>query len=235
MNNVNAGASQAVILAAGRGTRMGRLTGDRPKCMLEIAGRTLLEYKLDALPEGVEEVIVVVSYLGSVIHDRFGGDYRGKRLLYVEQDSPTGGTADALQEARGLLKDRFYVMNGDNIYDPKSFADCLPHEWAIVVRKSGQVRTGSVTVDKHMRVLALRENTDHAGGEGWANTGLYLLDTRIFDYPPVPKAPGSPELGLPQTIAKAAKDIRIQAVPADLWIEIKAPEDLEAAERRLGQ
>lgn len=224
---------QAVIMAAGRGTRMGHLTEDRPKCMLEVAGRTLLEYKLYALPEQVNEVIIVVSYLGSVVHDRFGGDYFGKRLLYVEQESLVGGTADALWQAREVLKDRFFVMNGDNIFDPKSFMDCLPYQWAIVVKKTDQIRTGGVLVDAHMRVRGTHENTEHAGGAGWANAGLYLLDTRIFDYKPVQKAAGSRELGLPQTMEQAAKKIHIQAVPTDLWIEIKEPRDLERAEQIL--
>ena len=212
---------------------MRELTDDRPKCLLEVAGRTLLEYKFDALPEAVEEIILVVSYLGSVIHDRFGGEYDGKKILYMEQDSPTGGTADALLQARSILKDRFFVMNGDNIYDPKSFVDCLPHEWAIVVKKTDHVRTGSVSVDKRMRVTGIKENTDHGGDAGWANTGLYLLDIRVFDYPAIPKSAGSLELGLPQTIEQAAKTIHIQAVPTDLWIEIKAPEDLKRAEQLL--
>ena len=214
---------------------MRELTDDRPKSLLEVAGRTLLEYKFDVLPDEVSEIIIVVSYLGSVIHDRFGGEYYGKRLLYVEQDSPTGGTADALWQARDLLKDRFFVMNGDNIYDPKDLKECMKYEWAVIVKKSDQVRTGSVHFDKHFRITALRENTEHDGGEGWANTGLYLLDTRIFNYTPIPKAAGAAELGLPQTMMQAAKDIPIHAVPTDFWLEIKDPDDLKRAEEILAK
>ena len=68
---------QAVILAAGRGVRMGALTESTPKPMLQIKGRTLLEYKLAALPEEVDEVIIVVGYLGGMIQSHFGGEYNG--------------------------------------------------------------------------------------------------------------------------------------------------------------
>jgi NDP-sugar pyrophosphorylase family protein len=101
-----------------------------------------------------------------------------------------------------------------------------------VVQKTDHVRTGSVKV-KAGRVVAITENSEHAGGPGYACTNLFMLDTRIFDYPPLPKAKGSTELGLPQTMMQAASDIAIAAVPATMWIEIKEPADLKRAEKIL--
>jgi NDP-sugar pyrophosphorylase family protein len=224
---------QAVILAAGRGTRMGALTESTPKPMLKVAGKTLLEHKLDALPADVDEVILVVGYLGGVIQSYFGGSYDGKRILYVEQENPAGGTAEALWLTKDLLHDKFFVMNGDNIYAAQDMLECATYEWAVLVQARDSVRTGAVLVDANSRVLGIAENTEHTGSAGYANTGLYILDMRIFDYPAIPKAPGSSELGLPQTMMQAAKDIPIQAVPATLWIEIKEPEDLQEAEELL--
>lgn len=226
---------QAVILAAGRGTRMKELTESTPKPMLKIGGKTLLEHKLEALPQAVDEVILVVSYLGGVIHDYFGGIYNDKHLLYVEQDNPTGGTADALWQAKPLLKDTFLVMNGDNIYAPEDMDACIKFDWAVLVQQRDTVRTGAVIADKAGRVIRIDENTNHSGERGYANTGLYVLDERIFDYAPVPKAPGSQELGLPQTMIQAAKEIYIHAVPATYWLEIKEPDDIKKAEEFLAE
>ncbi len=219
---------QAVIFAAGRGTRMGHLTDECPKPMLEVAGKPLLEYKFESLPEEVDEVIIVVSYCGHVVQKYFGGEFNGKRVLYVEQESPTGGTAQALWAARDILKDSFFVMNGDNLYGKDDLLACLSYEWAAVVQEREHIATGRVIVENGI-VRDMVENSGHHGEKGYANTGLYKLDTRIFNYTPVPKAPGSDELGLPQTMMQAVNDIEIHAVPSSFWYEIKSPADLEKA------
>jgi NDP-sugar pyrophosphorylase family protein len=225
---------QAVILAAGRGTRMGALTESTPKPLLVVAGKTLLEHKFDILPETIEEIILVVGYLGGEIQKRFGGEYKGKHIFYVEQENPTGGTADALWQTRDLLKDKVLVMNGDNLYTREDMETCAASsDWAVLVQEKENIRTGRVVVDKEMRVVDIAENSAHKGEAGYANTGLYTLDTRIFNYAPLPKAPGSTELGLPQTMLQAVKEIPTHAIPASFWLEIKAPEDLQKAEEML--
>lgn len=219
-------------MAAGRGTRMNELTKSTPKSMLKIAGRTLLEYKFDALPDEVDEIIVVVGYLGGIIHEKFGGDYFGKRMLYVEQEE-LNGTAGALWQAKDILKDRFLVMNGDNLYSLEDIRACAAQkDWAVVVQKSDMVRTGRVEVQDG-RAMRIVENTDHTGGPGYACTNLFLLDRRIFDYPLVPKTEGSKEFGLPQTMMQAAAAIPIAAIEASWWIELKDAVDLQKAEEIL--
>ena len=69
---------QAVILAAGKGTRMLPLTVNAPKPMQEVLGKNLLELKIEALPDEVDEVIMVIGYLGNMIRDFFGDEYGGK-------------------------------------------------------------------------------------------------------------------------------------------------------------
>lgn len=226
---------QAVILAAGRGTRMGALTRTTPKPLLQIAGKTLLEHKFDMLPYDVDEIILVVGYLGGEIQKKFGGGYKGKRVLYMEQENPTGGTADALWQAKDILHDKFLVMNGDNLYSREDMNTCAAvSDWAIVVEQREHVRTGRVVVSDKGMVVDVVENSGHHGEAGYACTNLFSLDTRIFDYTPLPKAPDSTELGLPQTMVQAAKKIPIHAIPVSFWIEIKEPGDLQKAEELLG-
>jgi bifunctional UDP-N-acetylglucosamine pyrophosphorylase/glucosamine-1-phosphate N-acetyltransferase len=225
---------QAVILAAGRGSRMGKLTEASPKPMLEVTGKTLIEHKLDALPKEVDEIILVVGYMGSVVQQYFGGFYKDKKIFYVEQENPAGGTAEAVWLCRELLHDRFLVMNGDNIYGSEDIRACADSpDWAVLVKENQRIRTGRVLVNDGGCVTGIAENSEHDGEIGNANTGLYALDTRLFEYQPIPKAPGSAELGLPQTMMQAVGQVDIHAIPATFWIEIKNPEDLQKAEEIL--
>src|SRR3989344_5725791 len=204
---------QCVFLAAGRGSRMKELTETMPKPMLPVAGKPLLQHKLEALPQEIDEVIMVVGYFGHVVQQHFGGEFEGKRILYVEQENPVGGTADALKKAEPLLKDRFLVMNGDNLYGTKDMAACAQYAWAVGVQEREHVATGRVVVDDEMYVTDIAENSAHGGEKGYANTALYSLDMRIFEYALAPKAPGANELGLPQTMLQALPRIKIKAVP----------------------
>lgn len=227
---------QAVILAAGRGTRMLGLTDSVPKPLLEVAGKTLLEHKFDILPYDIDEIILVVGYMGGVIQKRFGGSYKDKRILYVEQEK-IDGTAGALWRARSVLKDTFLVMMGDDIYSQDDANRCIAVDgWTMVVHETEHMNMGGcVIVDKAGDVKDIEEG-NHAGKPGLINTNMFSLDTRLFDFPMVPKSAGSDEFGLPQTVLAASKKsgISFKAVTSSFWIQITAPEDLQKAEEILG-
>ena len=76
---------QLVILAAGRGKRMKTLTENMPKPMLTVLGNDLLEHKISILPKEIDEVIIVIGYLGEKIKKHFGTNFKGKKISYVEQ------------------------------------------------------------------------------------------------------------------------------------------------------
>jgi NDP-sugar pyrophosphorylase family protein len=226
---------QAVILAAGRGTRMGALTETSPKALLPLGQKTLLEYEFDALPDEIDEVIVIVGYLGGLIHDRFGGEWNGKRILYVEQEK-LDGTAGALWRAKDILHDRFIVMMSDDLYAKADIERCIGEkDWVELVQHRDEIRSkGKVEIDIHHKILTVTEG-NHGAVSGLLGTNLFVFDTRIFQCPMVPKTPGSDEFGLPQTAIAAAKalDIPFRAVETDLWFEITTPEDLQKAEEML--
>ncbi len=224
---------------------MRELTSAMPKSLLHVAGRPLLEYTLDALPDEVDEVIIVVGYLGGAIHDHFGPDYFGKRILYVEMEE-LHGTAAALWCAKDILssgggsasggKDKFLVMNGDDIYARDDVARvAAAKDWAMLVAESDAIAEGGkIVVDKHERITKIEEGK-HDGGPGLIGTNVFALDTRIFSCEMVQKAPGSPEFGLPQTVLSAADSLKIplEAITATSWIQISRPEDLQKAEELL--
>lgn len=226
---------QCVILAAGRGTRMGRLTDNRPKPLLAVAGKDLIERKLEVLPPEIDEVIVIVGYLREMIESRFGERFAGKAMRYAAQENIVGGTADALWKAKEMLRDRFLILNGDDLYAAEDLAAMIAgDEWTVLGQKAeGPKSGGRLVVSESGEVTDIAEGT-HAGTL-LLNTNAFALDTRIFGVEPIPKAPGSRELGLPQTVLWATKalGIPLHAVEATRWIQITAPEDLKTAEAAL--
>lgn len=227
---------QAVILAAGRGTRMGALTEKMPKPMLVVAGKTLLEHKFDILPNDVDEIILVVGYKGEVIQNKFGTHYQGKKLSYVVQHS-LDGTAGALWRVRPLLKNRFLVMMGDDIYSKIDIENCCKEEWALLVdRVHGKRSSGLVEFGVGNVITSVVEG-EHDAEDWWSGTNMFVLDTRIFSCDPVPKSPDSDEFGLPQTVlaASRAQGTPLIAVKASSWIQITSPEDITLAEELLGK
>jgi len=231
---------QAIVLAAGRGTRMNELTTVVPKPMLEVSGRPLLEYKIDAMPEDIDEVILIVGFHGNVVRQHFGSRYSNRRITYVEQNE-LNGTAGALWCAKDILKGRFLVMMGDDIYAKEDVAECVSKTevWTLLVQQLAEMhRAGSVVLAEDGNiadVIESREEDEARMEPGLASTNLYVLDDRLFSSPLVPKHAGSLEYGLPQTVVTAAKYLGVAFEPTytNKWIQITAPRDLVAAEQML--
>ena len=222
---------KAIILAAGKGTRMGDLSIDTPKPMLKVLGKTLLEHKLDSLPKEISEVIIVVGHLKNVVTDFLGENYNNKKITYVVQNELLG-TAHAIFLCKDLLiqnsSEKFLVLMGDDIYSKEDMEECLKNGWAIGVREADSIKGRSKVVfdsSGHISEIIEKFPEEEAGFTG---TGMYCLTPKIFDYEMV-KIPGG-EYGLPQTILSAKKDIPIKAVQSRFWLQITAPEDLKIAE-----
>jgi N-acetyl-alpha-D-muramate 1-phosphate uridylyltransferase len=108
---------QCVILAGGRGTRLGALTEDRPKALVDVAGRPFLEYQLELLRTGgVSEIVLCVGYLGSVVERTIGdGSRLGLSIRYSYDGPEPLGTAGAVRNALPLLRERLLVTYGDTL------------------------------------------------------------------------------------------------------------------------
>ncbi len=221
---------KAVILAAGKGTRMGKLSEETPKPMLKVLGKTLLEHKLDSLPLEIHEVVITVGHLKDKIVNVIGNDYKGRKITYVEQKELLG-TAHALFECKEHLKDedKFLVMMGDDIYGREEMEECLRNAWAINICKKDSIKDKAKTIfDDNGKIIDILEKYP-IDEPGFIPTGMYGLTPEIFNEEMV-AIPGG-EFGLPQTIL-AAKDKRtINAVWASFWLQITAPDDLEMAEQ----
>src|SRR5262249_26663534 len=113
----------AVILAAGLGTRLRPYTLTVPKPLLEVRGRPILDWGLGALPATVDRVVVVIHYLAEQIEQYLRSQTRFAHWIAVKQDQPRG-TGDALRACKPFLQsDRFLVLNGDDLFGAADLAE----------------------------------------------------------------------------------------------------------------
>lgn len=219
---------QAVILAAGKGTRMLPLSAAVPKPLQTVLGRTLIEYKLDALPAAITEVVIVIGHLGEAIRGALGDRYGERTIRYVVQEE-LNGTAGALIAARSILSDRFLVLMGDDLYDAGDLARLAEEEMAIgVAHVRGKDIGGEILAHTDGTLRDVREER-HFVEDGLMCTGAYAISSRFFETKPG-SVSGSRELGIPQTLALLAIREPVALVPFARWMQVTTPEDLVRAQ-----
>ena len=221
---------QAVILAAGYGTRMRPLTYHVPKPMVRVCGKNLVEHNLEKLPDEIDELIFVVGYLAEQVKNHFGDCYLGRPVKYVRQKKMKG-TAHAISLVQSLVRGRFLIMMGDDIYSREDIEEVLKHERSILVKKvHSKFSGGKVIFDENGNFTSIEEGTHENGGV--INTNMFVLTPEYFNYPMVPIKDGE-EFGLPQTVVKMAKDFPIKVVEAQNWKQISDLDDVKDFERQL--
>lgn len=221
---------QAVILAAGEGRRLRPLTEDRPKPMVLVGGKPILEYTLGILPKEIDEVILVVGYKQEKIKEHFGDVWQGVRLMYVDQPEPKG-TGEALARTRHLLSgEPFLMLFADDLYHPDDLAilAASDHPAIVVKEKEHPERFGVCKVSEDGFLVELIEKPENPPGN-LVNMGPSLLHHDIFDFDiEAPLLPNG-ESCLPEQIGRLAKQRLVRAFRARFWHSIGYPEDLEEA------
>ena len=213
---------------------MAPLTDTTPKPMLRVAGKTLIDHKLDALPEEVSELVFIVGYLGHIIRDAYGPSWKGRPIMYVEEPLALG-TGYALFKAKDALgTGPFLVLNGDDVYSAEDLAHIKKSdEWGIFVHeKTGGFSGGRIEHDASGKLVDIREGTFTE--PALLNIGVYYLDERIFEFEPV-AIPGRKEFGLPQTIVHAVKNtgIPVRIHKAKIFVQFTTPHDIEHGHQTL--
>jgi NDP-sugar pyrophosphorylase family protein len=124
-------------MAGGRGERMMPLTADTPKSLLRISGIPIIDYIFASLPEGVDEVIVVIKYLGNQIKDYLRTDHMDKKVRYITA-SDKGIAYSLLKTSKYLKNERFILIYGDEIPNPVNVKRCLEEDLSVLTFDFGK-------------------------------------------------------------------------------------------------
>ena len=221
----------AVVLAGGRGSRLGDI--GVPKPLVPVGGVPVIDRILDGLAaDGFQEIIVVTGHRADEV-ERHVNDHDGVGVRFARQAEPLG-TADALQAARDLLGEApFLVTWADVIVEPETYrrvADAAAgHDAGLAVNHVADLSAGGAVAFADGLVTGVTEKP--GPGAGWKLTGILALDPAVWAYIDAVEKSVRGEYELPEAIDAWVDDgARIAAVPVDGEVfEIGTPEGLAAA------
>lgn len=216
----------AVVLAAGEGRRLDPLTNRRPKPMVPVANRPILDHVVTAIADaGIDRIVLVVGYRQERIRNYFGdGDDWDVDIEYVRQNKQLG-TAHALLQADKAIESSFLLLNGDQIVEPsliERVRDKLEDGDSPVVsvtRSASPSEYGTVSLEGD-RVVEITEKPSDPATSELINAGVYGFDPSIFDaIRETPTQHG--ELSITTTLEQIADDAPIRAVRyRDRWLDV---------------
>lgn len=246
---------KAAILAAGEGRRLWPLTRRRPRPMLPVANRPLLEYVLKAVADaGIDEIVFVVGYRRERIQTYFGdGDDWGVDIEYVTQERQLG-TGHAIAQLNGHVDGEFLVLNGDRLLeadlvkrvaataDTESAASLAvarvdtPERYGVVETASEAERTREASeadaetaesTDPRRRLRAIEEKPTGTPALDIINAGVYRLSPAIFEAIEDSPRPADGEVTLPNAITDLAADRTVDVVRhRGTWLDVSQLWDL---------
>ena len=225
--------TQAVVLAAGEGTRIRPLSGSLPKPMLPVADRPLAAHAADAATAaGASELILVVGYEADAVREYFGTEYAGVPVSYAVQHEQAG-TADAVRAARDHLDGPFVVLNGDNLYEPDGVAALFDAGPAVGAhRVDNPSNYGVLSTDGPTVTDIVEKPTDPP--TNLANTGAYHFPGAAREWLDVGESERG-EYEITDVLARVISEYDVTAVELGRWLDVGRPwELLEANEWKLG-
>jgi len=183
---------KAVILAAGKGTRMGDLTANIPKPMLQVDGKPVLEHIVEGLRDEakIRDLFIIIGWQGHVIRDYFGDGARWNvRITYGEQ-KVQDGTGKAPEVAKEWVGDEsFMLASGDILLRPPTDYALLVEafrEDGVIALKAGEDLTkgGAVVLNDEgfMTNIVEKGSSSQIPANAYYNAAIYVLPPRIFEY-----------------------------------------------------
>lgn len=224
---------QAIILCGGLATRLGETAKTVPKVLLEIAGKTVLEWQLELLMEaGVTEVVLASGHLHDVLSKKVGASYAGVCIRYAKEEKRLG-TGGAIQNAmRQIRTSPFFVLNGDILLAGFSLREMLDHFQQDMVGVLLSVHVpdirpyGEIVSDDVGKIQEFREKQSTYRA-GYVNGGVYLFAQNIADA--FPK--GQETFSMERDVFPTVSNLYALQTDAD-WIDIGVPDRLAYARKR---
>ena len=233
---------EAVVLAAGKGTRLAPLTDDKPKALVEVDGTPIIEDVFENLLEiGASEFVVVVGHLKEQIIERYGDSYEGVPITYAHQREQHG-LAHAILAAEPHVEDDFMLMLGDNVFRA-NLADVITRQGedradaAFLVEEvpwEEASRYGVLDTNEYGEVIEVVEKPDDPPSN-IVMTGVYTVTPAIFHACHLVQPSDRGEYELPDAIDLLIQSGRtIDAIRMEGWrVDVGYPEDREKAQRLL--
>jgi len=232
---------RAVVLAAGRGTRMRELTNDVPKPMIGVRGKPVLEHIVEGLRDaGVRRLLIIVGYHAEAVRDFFGDGRRHNVAMEYVMQTVQDGTGRVVNLARSFVGDSPFILSyGDILISPvnyKRIVDFQNDVEAIITVTGGEdvSKGGAVFVNEQMELVDLREKTKPSEPTSpWYNAGLYAFRPGIFEF--IAKLKPSPrgEYELTDAIrdlAHSGRKVKTLELTGE-WADVRDPEILAQLNR----
>lgn len=233
--------SKAVLLAAGRGTRMRHLTNELPKPMIAVRGKPILQHIIEGLQGvGVRHFFIIVGWHAEVVKETLrDGASLGVAIEYATQ-VVQDGTGRVVELARDFAgSDPFVLSYGDIIVEPSNYARLTSlqngTEAIVAVKHNEDVsKGGAVFVNEHFELIDLREKPQPGEPTSpWYNAGIYAFRPSIFDFTArLERSPRS-EFELTDAIralAQSGKKVQALELSGD-WADVRDPEILAQLNR----
>jgi bifunctional UDP-N-acetylglucosamine pyrophosphorylase/glucosamine-1-phosphate N-acetyltransferase len=220
----------AIIMAAGLGTRLRPHTLTTPKPLLPVQGRPILDWSLGALPPVVERVLVVVNYLAEQIEAYLGTQKHFAQWETVRQQVPRG-TGDAVRTCKECLRsEKVLVVNGDDLYGAADLAKLASCPAGVLCHPVNEPRKYGIAFLKADGALEKLVEKPDLPGPLPANTGAYLFPRSVFERELKLSPRG--EYEVTDYVSMLAAEQPVHVVEATFWMPIGDVAVWEASQTR---
>ncbi len=227
---------KAVVLAAGRGTRMRELTNELPKPMIVVRGKPVLQHIIEGLRDaGIREFLMIVGYRADAVQNFLGDGSRNTISIQYATQTVQDGTGRVVDLSRDFVGDSPFILSyGDILVDPANYKRVvdLPEDVEAIVtvtRGEDVSKGGAVFLNDRMELLDLREKSRPGEATSpWYNAGLYAFRPSIFEFTAKLKPSPRGEYELTDAIrdlAQSGKKVQALELTGE-WADVRDPEIL---------